>query len=198
MQDFSSAFLGTSGKDHQGQQVFKTKKMRVGWEGKEEKQGQWNCSIVSVERARHESVNESLSHSSAGTNSTQSGSKCSIGFLSRQFGDSDTKFWGRQTSTLKPPVWTLPKACSEHIQTFCHSVYYWSKAQPYWYAAVPELACLHATSSASPHVWQSQLGTENRPYFFYYFFFKPRLKLFMRLPQQMWVLPVPHWQQCYY
>lgn len=92
MQDFYSAFLGTSGKEqHQGQQVFKPKKMREGWEGKEEKQGLWNCSIVSVERERHKPFNESLSRASAGTTSTQGANKCSAGFLSRQFGDSDTK-----------------------------------------------------------------------------------------------------------
>lgn len=65
--------------------------MREGWEGKEEKQGLWNCSIVSVEKERCKPFNESLSRASAGTTSTQGANKCSAGFLSRQFGDSDTK-----------------------------------------------------------------------------------------------------------
>lgn len=95
MQDFSSAVLGTSGKEeHQGQQVFKPKKKKKmeGWEGKEEKQGLWNRSIVSVERTRSKTFNGSLSHASAGTVSTQGVNKCSAGFLKRQFGDSDAKF----------------------------------------------------------------------------------------------------------
>lgn len=74
-----------------------------------------DCIIISVEKGRHTSLTETLSLASASTSCTRC--KCSAGFLRRSFGDSHTKFWGRQTPSLKRPVWTLPRAGSEPFQT---------------------------------------------------------------------------------
>lgn len=51
----------------------------------------------------HESFNEILCHASAGTTTTQDANKCPARFLSRQLGDSDTRFQGRQILALKHP-----------------------------------------------------------------------------------------------
>lgn len=71
-----------------------------------------------------QSFSESLCHASAGPITAQGANKCSARFLSRQLGDSDTKFQGRQTLALKHPEWTPSKASWEPTQTFCCSVYY--------------------------------------------------------------------------